>query len=268
MGLKLGQKAIGMKKQYVFSDLSRFLRDSLGTARHGLFGLLTSLFLGMTSMAHASAGRAETCDRVAHIVANEAGVPVNVLLAITRTETGRKSGGKLAPWPWTVNMEGKGVWFDSYEEALNYVKSHHKAGARSFDVGCFQLNYRWHGQHFTDIEHMFDPTANARYAADFLSRLYSETNSWDDAAAAYHSRTPKYADKYKARFKRIMANLPDHGVIPVKAVKSVQPLMRTASVIRENNFPLLQRSGSAAGAMGSLVPLNTGSGRSLFSNGG
>lgn len=267
MGLELGQKAIGMKKQYVFNAVSRFYCDSFKTVKTGLLGLVTSLILVITTSAKASTEGAETCDRVAHIAANETGVPVNVLLAITRTETGRSRSGKLAPWPWTVNMEGKGVWFDSYQEALNYVTSHHKAGARSFDVGCFQLNYRWHGQHFTDIEHMFDPTANARYAADFLSRLYAETNNWDEAAAAYHSRTPKYADKYKARFKRIMASLPDQAVMPVKAVKKVKPLMRTANVIRENNFPLLQRS-SSGGTMGSLVPLGSGSGRSLLSNGG
>ncbi len=267
MGFELGQKAIGMKKQYVFNAMSRIHCDTLGAVQRGLLGLLVSLFFGITTSASANTGGEETCDRVAHIVANESGVPVNVLLAITRTETGRKSGGKLAPWPWTVNMEGKGVWFDSYQEALSYVKSHHKAGARSFDVGCFQLNYRWHGQHFTDIEHMFDPTANARYAADFLSRLYTETKNWDDAAAAYHSRTPKYADKYKARFKRIMANLPNQAVMPVKAVKKVKPLMRTANVIRENNFPLLLRS-SSGGTMGSLVPLKSGSSRSLLSNGG
>lgn len=221
----------------------------------------------IASTAQASIEDAATCDRVAHVVANETGLPVNVLLAVTRTETGRTRGGNLAPWPWTVNMEGKGVWFDSYQEALNFVKSHHNAGARSFDVGCFQLNYRWHGQHFTDIEHMFDPTANARYAAKFLSRLYAETSNWVDAAAAYHSRTPKYADKYKARFKRIMANLPDQGAMPVRPVKSEKPLMRAAKVARENNFPLLQRS-DAGVAMGSLVPLGSGSGRSLLRSGG
>ena len=267
MGLELGQKAIGMIKQYVFNAVTRIYCVTPKTAQRGLRGLLASLIFAITTSANASTEGAETCDRVAHIVANETGVPVNVLLAITRTETGRSRSGKLSPWPWTVNMEGKGVWFDSYQEALNYVKSHHKAGARSFDVGCYQLNYRWHGQHFTDIEHMFDPTANARYAADFLSRLYAETNSWDDAAAAYHSRTPKYADKYKARFKRIMAQLPNQAVMPVKAVKKVKPLMRTANVIRENNFPLLQRS-SSGGSMGSLVPLSFGNGRSFLSNGG
>lgn len=84
----------------------------------------------------------------------------------------------------------------------------------------------------------------------------SETNFGDNAA--YQARTPKFSDTYKARFQRDLAQSPDQAVIPVK---------RTATVIRENNFPLLQR-GSSAGTMGSLVPLGSGSGRPLLSNGG
>ncbi|MFY0659815.1 MAG: hypothetical protein JXR15_04920 [Shimia sp.] len=84
----------------------------------------------------------------------------------------------------------------------------------------------------------------------------AETNFRDNAA--YQARTPKFSDTYKARFQRDLAQSPDQAVMPVK---------RTATVIRENNFPLLQR-GSSAGTMGSLVPLGSGSGRSLLSNGG
>ncbi|CUH51353.1 transglycosylase SLT domain-containing protein [Shimia marina] len=244
------------------------MRDSLKSfSRLGSLTLACVILGDGSQAASASGGGPETCDRVARIVANETGVPANVLLAITRTETGRRSNGVLAPWPWTVNMEGKGVWFNSRQEALNYAKSHFKAGARSFDVGCFQLNYRWHGQNFTDIEHMFEPIANARYAADFLSRLYAETNNWHDAAAAYHSRTPKYAEKYKARFKKIIANLPDPGAMPVTPARKTKPLVRTATVVHENNFPLLQR-GQSAGVMGSLVPRSSGSARPFLANGG
>ena len=30
-------------------------------------------------------------------------------------------------------------------------------GQPSFDVGCFQLNYKWHGEHFASIDQMFEP---------------------------------------------------------------------------------------------------------------
>ncbi|WP_353311310.1 transglycosylase SLT domain-containing protein [Shimia sp. NS0008-38b] len=265
MGLELGQKAIGMKKQNVFKTLLSCSCDSLRNYLTRAFRVVSAVIF--TNSASANTNNAGTCDRVARIVANETGVPTNVLLAITRTETGRNKNGVLSPWPWTVNMDGKGVWFNSQQEALNYALSHFKAGARSFDIGCFQLNYRWHGQHFNDIAHMFDPTSNARYAAEFLSSLYAETTNWDDAAAAYHSRTPKYADKYKTRFKRIMANLPDAGSMPLSSPTPAKPLLRTAKVEHVNNFPLLQH-GQSAGALGSLVPRTSGTTRPFLGNGG
>ncbi|WP_299421386.1 hypothetical protein [uncultured Shimia sp.] len=95
----------------------------------------------------------------------------------------------------------------------------------------------------------------------------AETNNGDDATVAYHSRTPKVADKYKARLQRVLAHSPDQAVMPAKAVQKAKPLLRIPTVNRENNFPLLQR-GSSAGTMGSLVPRGSGSGRSMLSNGG
>lgn len=256
-----------MNKQNVFKAVSHSICDSLLVVFWSVLGVFSNPLFGGPTAAYANVDNADACDHVARIVANETGVPLDILRAITRTETGRAKNGVLAPWPWTVNMEGKGVWFDNQQDALAYVHKHYAAGARSFDVGCFQLNYRWHGQHFSDVTHMFEPVANARYAADFLSRLYAETQNWDDAAAAYHSRTPKYAEKYKARFKRIMANLPDPSSLPLAPTTKAKPLVQTATVIRENNFPLLRR-GSSSGAMGSLFPGSTGSVRPFLGNGG
>ena len=134
------------------------------------------------------------CDRAAVAAAAESGVPVSVLKAIALTETGRARGGSTRPWPWTVNMEGKGVWFDNRAAALAYVYEHFKRGARSFDVGCFQINYKWHHQHFASIEEMFDPLANAHYAAEFLRSLHAESgpvaNTPIRAAASGRSTTP------------------------------------------------------------------------------
>lgn len=90
--------------------------------------------------ARAAAGGAAICDAAAAEAARRSGVPVAVLRTITRTETGRpgSSGGGLDPWPWTVNMEGIGKWFDGRAPAMAYVRAHHERGARSYDVGCFQ----------------------------------------------------------------------------------------------------------------------------------
>lgn len=150
---------------------------------------------------------ADICYGAIDRASRQMNVPADVMLAISLTETGRKMQGEFRPWPWTVNMEGKGFWFDTREEALAYVKKRHAQGARSFDVGCFQINYKWHGQHFRSIEDMFDPQINATYAAKFLGDLFRETGGWTRAAGAYHSRTPEYANRYAARFDRYRARI-------------------------------------------------------------
>ena len=191
-------------------------------------------------------------------------MPVSVLLAITRTETGRSRNGSTEPWPWTVNMEGTGKWFSTKAEAQNYVNEAYNRGARSFDVGCFQLNYRWHGQNFSSIEQMFDPLENARYAARFLLELYAEKGNWRDAAGAYHSRTPSFATRYIGRFDRFRNALLQNDTRPpansefilasVSASRKQVLTSEETAVVRVNRYPLLQTAGGAR-PNGSLVPL-------------
>lgn len=155
---------------------------------------------------HAMAAR-NPCDQAADRASRATGVPVDVLRAVTRVETGRKKDGEVQPWPWAVNVSGDGYWFEDEDAALAFAFRQHKNGIRNFDVGCFQINYRWHGEAFVSIEDMFDPEANALYAAHFLSELYGEFGEWEGAAGAYHSRTKEFADRYKARFRQIRSAL-------------------------------------------------------------
>jgi len=199
------------------------------------------------------------CSQAAAYAAQETGVPVSVLQAISLTETGRNRSGEMHPWPWTVNMEGKGVWFENEDEARAYVYKNYKRGARSFDVGCFQINYKWHGHGFASIEEMFEPNPNALYAANFLLKLYREKGDWSSAAGAYHSRTPKYADKYEKRFnafrKALLGN--DAPPPPLLTVAVDAPILLVPKpAVRTNHYPLLLGN-SGPRALGSLVPLGT-----------
>ena len=130
-----------------------------------------------------------------------------MLHAISLTETGRAQGGRLRPWPWAINREGQGYWFGSRDEALAFAKASVAAGRTSFDVGCFQINYFWHGRNFPSLEAMFDPETGADYAASFLKALYQERGDWSAAAGAYHSQLPERAGVYRTRFDRILAGL-------------------------------------------------------------
>ena len=199
---------------------------------------------------------AAICDAAALRASRTTGVPIDVLRAISLTETGRNGDNGFLPWPWTVNMEGVGKWFDDLKTAQSYVEKNMQRGARSFDVGCFQINYRWHGQAFSSVEEMFEPDANARYAAEFLQRLYNEFGDWAKAAGAYHSRTPKFANKYKDRFQRIRARLTDLPEIrtAVAETPTKAPAPQVVAILeRINRFPLLIRGHSTSS--GSLVPL-------------
>lgn len=193
------------------------------------------------------------CDSAAVFASRESGVPLDVLLAITLTETGRTEGGRLRPWPWTVNMEGIGKWFDNLQDARAYVDKNYARGAVSFDIGCFQINYKWHGDAFSSVEDMFDPVSNARYAASFLKDLFEEYGDWSKAAGAYHSRTPKYANRYRARFDRIRGNLDPRPASADLVVALSEPTPKEVIAVRANNFPLLKRSEARNGP--SLVPL-------------
>lgn len=214
--------------------------------------------IAFAQVCQASSQTAQICDDVAAIAARETGVPIAVLRSITRTETGRSRNGTLQPWPWTVNMEGVGKWFDTEDAARAYVFKHFKRGARSFDVGCFQINYKWHHKAFQSIDEMFDPLANARYAAEFLMQLHGESEDWSKAAGAYHSRTPKYARKYRARFDEI------RQTIAKSAPQDIAKAQDRQIVARVNSYPLLQQGGTAT-SNGSLVPLGFGAGRAIAS---
>ena len=162
-------------------------------------GLRLGLALVLAVLAAAASARAEApgepdpsalCDAAIVKGARRGGVPVEVLFAVALTETGQHRDGRMRAWPWAINREGKGYWFKTRDEALAFGQQSLAAGRKSFDVGCVQINYRWHGHAFPSLEDMFDPEWTATYAAQFLRTLYEERGSWSEAAGAYHSLEP------------------------------------------------------------------------------
>jgi Transglycosylase SLT domain len=154
----------------------------------------------------------DLCERAIVNGARRGGVPVEVLFAVALTETGQHRDGRMRAWPWAINREGKGYWFKSHEEAMAFAQASLAQGRPSFDVGCVQINYRWHGHAFPSLDDMFDPEWTATYAAQFLRTLYEERGSWSAAAGAYHSLTPDKAQIYRVRFDRLLADL-DPGAL-------------------------------------------------------
>ena len=127
------------------------------------------------------------------------GIPDNMLLAIGLQEAGTRRNGQFTVWPYAVNAEGEGRLFDSRAAALDWIAERQRAGVRSIDVGCMQINMRWHPDAFMNAAQGFDPAVNVDYAARFLTQLYRQTGNWMAAAGSYHSQEPQYRDIYLSR---------------------------------------------------------------------
>ena len=175
--------------------------------RAAILVLLLSVLPAFGNAAGNPAEKMAICRNAAIKAADRNGVPRDVLIAITLVETGTRRGGSYGAWPWTVNVAGEGFWFDSRAAALLKAQKALARGQPSFDVGCFQLNYRWHGEHFSSIDQMFEPGPSSDYAARFLKSLHAETGDWIKAAGFYHSRTPVHAKRYRNLVARAVRGL-------------------------------------------------------------
>jgi hypothetical protein len=160
---------------------------------------LLGLALLLAAPDQAVAGAGEACRDQAAIAERAAGIPRGLLLAIGKRESGRfdQEAGGVLPWPWAVNREGRGRLFETRQEAMAYVTAAMRDGSRSIDVGCFQINLKYHPLAFASVEQGFDPAANAAYAARFLMELHGREGSWETAVADYHSATPGLGIPYR-----------------------------------------------------------------------
>lgn len=138
----------------------------------------------------------------------------HLLTTISNVETGRwdETLQKRTTWPWTVNAQGKGYYYDTKEEAIAAVKTLQKNGVKSIDVGCMQVNLMYHGKAFANLNDAFDPEKNVEYGAKFLKNLYQNADEdWMKAATQYHSKKPhkaqRYGNKLAAVYEDIKANL-------------------------------------------------------------
>lgn len=147
------------------------------------------------------AGPELLCGRAIAAAEREHRLPAALLHAIGRVESGRPDPrtGAAASWPWTINAEGQGRFFDTKEAAIAAVRALRARGVTVIDVGCMQVNLHHHPRAFASLEEAFDPAANARYAGLFLARLRQGARDWETAAARYHSHTPELASAYKLK---------------------------------------------------------------------
>ncbi len=161
------------------------------------------------STAHAASGDAliagaRLCTQQFPLQEQQNNIPTHLLAAIATTESGRyhEGLGMSVPWPWTINVEGKGYYFDSKAEAIAQTRNLMAQGRESIDVGCMQVNLKHHPKAFASLEQAFDPVTNVAYAAKFLRENYASDRDWIKATAAYHSRTAVHGQRYLVDIER------------------------------------------------------------------
>jgi hypothetical protein len=165
--------------------------------------IAAATLLGVAPRAAAQPSQAAAPEAACHLAGVEAerawNIPAGLLTAIGRTESGRANAtsGQVTAWPWTINANGQGAWFNTQAEAAAVVRSLQMRGVRSIDVGCFQINMVFHPGAFDSLDQAFHPRFNANYAARFLSELHDRSGSWETAVAWYHSATPGIGEAYR-----------------------------------------------------------------------
>ena len=181
---------------------------------------------------------AQLCRAAIHRAEQQAALPAQLLTAIGRIESGRRdtASGQFGPWPWTVNAEGEGFFFDSKALAIAAVREMRARGVRSIDIGCMQVNLMHHPDAFPSLEAAFDPVSNANYAARFLQQLEGQTGSWSRATAMYHSSNPELGADYQRK------------------VAAAWPEEQRLAGVREANKPDAASAGGAGTAPAAYLP--------------
>lgn len=152
------------------------------------------------------------CSRLFSYFEKKYRLPKDALHAISLQESGRmhKIHKIKIVWPWTVNVEGTGYYFDDKNEAVRFVQEQLRKGKESIDVGCMQINLKYHPNAFHSIHQAFTPNSNIAYGASLLRRKYEQLRSWPEAVAHYHSANHEFGGPYKKAVIKIAGKMEDY----------------------------------------------------------
>lgn len=159
------------------------------------------LVAAFTSSATATA-LANPCEGEILRASKKYDVPIGILYAVGLTETGHK--GTLQPY--ALNIEGKAVFARSAAEAERLFAQARRNGKTLIDLGCMQINHRYHAGEFASVTQMLDPHHNVDYAARFLVDLKHRHKSWSLAVARYHAG-PNNDPAQKRYVCRVLTNM-------------------------------------------------------------
>ncbi len=208
--------------------------------------ILTISFLISAKEAFAdNIDKLKLCENTIENVELQTDIPKGLLLGIGKAEAIRKIKNKNIIWPWTINHAGKSMFFDTKKQMTNYVFKNLKRNDFNIDVGCMQINIKWHKNNFKKITDMFEVNPNISYAASFLKQLKNKHGSWDKAIKHYHSSDPKKNNPYLIKVKSFWNKKEGKKITKAKNMK-YEPLKKSndtslTNMIRERQPYLFER---------------------------
>lgn len=173
--------------------------------RYSVYIIIAWLVSPGMALADAETQESRKCSRYFDAYENQYVLPSKLLKAVALQESGRwnKHTKERAPWPWAANISGKAYYFKNKREAVATIKRAVKRGYRQIDIGCMQINWKYHKAEFNhSVEKMFEPQYNVRYSAKLLRKHYDSKKSWRTAISAYHSGMSAYKSRRGKHYTR------------------------------------------------------------------
>ena len=130
-------------------------------------------------------------DRVGGLIEGvcPASVPVEIVKRIITHESKSFFNGEVQPWPWTLNINGVGYYYNTKKEALEAALQALDEDVKKLGIGFGQLEWKYHGQRADwNLAKALDPANNVKMVCDILveSRKSERVKNWADAIAYYH----------------------------------------------------------------------------------
>lgn len=196
----------------------------------------------LPNAAQAFEKEANTCVSAIEHQERTKGIPKGLLQAISLAESGRwfkdieqaqgAPKGEIIAWPWTVMTGGRGHFLPNRTDAVAYVKSLRADGVQNIDVGCMQINLKYHPDAFPSIDKAFDVQANAAYAADFLKTRHAVSQSWIQAAGDYHSTTPDLNKSYRLKVSKLWNKTSQADFVTARTSLSDTETVQKSSIVQ------------------------------------
>lgn len=147
-----------------------------------------ALAIGLAAAAIPAGATAQTmgeaCQSLISTAEQRYNIPTGLLMAIALTESGDKTGG---PNPHAMNIAGMTYIAPNIENMAGVIQRGYNTGQTSIDVGCMQVNLKYHAHNFRSPYELLNSRVNVDYGARYLASLANDTKSWRDAVMTYHN---------------------------------------------------------------------------------